>query len=644
NLVGRMRRSGGGRQSLAHRVKNDASTSSGRTSTGSRSSTGSRQSLGSSIGNRQSLGASRQNVRKSMIPKLGGPSSIVSAIAPMAKKRRSSGYGKTYGHRDTILKDPRPITDKGYKHRMIEKLIAFLVDNKFPHPITPKVLQSPTSKDFLRIFEFIYGFIHPNFHLTQKPEEEVPKLMKELRYPFIISKSALFAIGSPHSWPSLLAALVWLVDLVKYAFNVAPEELMFPSTDFESGPAEESLVFKYLEQSYSDYMQGADTFEELEDDLKIKFSQMSCGLNGGLDQLAQENRRLAEELSALQNEPDKLQQVKSQFEVTVNDEGKFKDYLTNLEHHKHRHDQTLAGLEDEHQTLMAEFNTVIESCKRMQEIFDTQEFSPADVERMNHGAQELQRQIDLTEHEVEGLDKQIWDEEIQIGKSQQRIEAKCAEYNKVATMLKLIPSSAENAHGRDYELRQNFGSTASSIDFIGTIKPALLQMRKQCAEKVYEAKSRLITETEALEQVTDMTKDKKEEIASMEISLKKLENELEYNKEAYLREYHKYQEEVESVQSQIAELRKSSQQSVEECRNDLRSTQKKVERNLAEMKRREHELMSFMWWAVESIVGHLSQIPDESTKLKVMVGRELHLAKQQLETAKTESSKLQEKI
>ena len=34
--------------------------------------------------------------------------------------------------------------------------------------------------------------------------------------PLQISKSALFAVGSPHSWPAVLAALTWLVELHNY--------------------------------------------------------------------------------------------------------------------------------------------------------------------------------------------------------------------------------------------------------------------------------------------------------------------------------------------------------------------------------------------------------------------------------------------
>ena len=48
-----------------------------------------------------------------------------------------------------------------------------------------------------------------------KMEEEVPRVLKMLGYPFNISKSSMHAAGTPHTWPYLLAALVWMVELVK---------------------------------------------------------------------------------------------------------------------------------------------------------------------------------------------------------------------------------------------------------------------------------------------------------------------------------------------------------------------------------------------------------------------------------------------
>lgn len=35
------------------------------------------------------------------------------------------------------------------------------------------------------------------------------------RYPFALSKSSMYSIGAPHTWPQALGALIWLIDTVK---------------------------------------------------------------------------------------------------------------------------------------------------------------------------------------------------------------------------------------------------------------------------------------------------------------------------------------------------------------------------------------------------------------------------------------------
>ena len=64
--------------------------------------------------------------------------------------------------------------------------------------------------------QFLFRKTDPNIKFVAKIEEEVPMLFKRVGYPFAISKSALSAVGSPHTWPALLAALAWLVELLVY--------------------------------------------------------------------------------------------------------------------------------------------------------------------------------------------------------------------------------------------------------------------------------------------------------------------------------------------------------------------------------------------------------------------------------------------
>ena len=71
----------------------------------------------------------------------------------------------------------------------------------------------------LIISQFLYSRIDPSETYKtlseKKPEEEVPKILKSLGYPFTIHKRSLASVGSPHTWPILLGALHWLMELVK---------------------------------------------------------------------------------------------------------------------------------------------------------------------------------------------------------------------------------------------------------------------------------------------------------------------------------------------------------------------------------------------------------------------------------------------
>ena len=51
--------------------------------------------------------------------------------------------------------------------------------------------------------------------MDKKFEVEVPRILKSLGYPFTLSKSAMFTIGSIYTWPTMLGVLQWLVDCLK---------------------------------------------------------------------------------------------------------------------------------------------------------------------------------------------------------------------------------------------------------------------------------------------------------------------------------------------------------------------------------------------------------------------------------------------
>jgi len=118
------------------------------------------------------------------------------------------------------MKDPRDIRDRNFQSQSIRTLLTFLTEAGYDRMISPKILSAPTAKDFQFIFMFLYHQIDPHYEFTGKIEEEVPLLIRALGYPFYsdISKSHLYAVGSIHAWPGVLAMLVWMVELILVRF------------------------------------------------------------------------------------------------------------------------------------------------------------------------------------------------------------------------------------------------------------------------------------------------------------------------------------------------------------------------------------------------------------------------------------------
>ncbi len=86
--------------------------------------------------------------------------------------------------------------------------------------------------------------------------EEVPRVLKLLKYPFTVSKNHLLNVGSPHSWPIRLGVLSWLVDCSIELDQDRTIDMMFPR---EHGFSDEG-EFQIIKMMYGAFMvHGADS-------------------------------------------------------------------------------------------------------------------------------------------------------------------------------------------------------------------------------------------------------------------------------------------------------------------------------------------------------------------------------------------------
>uniref|UniRef100_G3VCQ5 Kinetochore protein NDC80 n=1 Tax=Sarcophilus harrisii TaxID=9305 RepID=G3VCQ5_SARHA len=454
--------------------------------------------------------------------------------------KRTSGPGSRnsllgiFGGSEKI-KDPRPLNDKAFIQQCIRQLFEFLIENGYAYSVSMKSLQSPSIKDFLKIFTFIFDFISPSYELPDsKFEEEVPRILKDLGYSFTLPKSSMYTVGAPHTWPHIVAALNWLIECVKMLFACKQSSPSFDDGqpwggESEDGIMHNKLFLDYTVKCYEKFMTGADFFEDLDTELHSKLKDLFNVDDSKLEALASENKRLTEEIARLEqereDEPNRLKTIKKVSASLRADVQKYEAYMNELESHSVILAQKLNDLKEQLPAAELELEAVKQENARLQNIIDMQKYSVADIERIHHERNEFQQTIKKLTTELEIEQKQLWNEELKYARSKEAIESQLAEYHKLARKLKLIPKSAENAKGYDFEIKFN---PESGINYPVKYRTQVYIPLKECLNQYEERISKLLHKKmgleETLEQVNTMVRELERSTKMLNIEVQKLKD------------------------------------------------------------------------------------------------------------------------
>ncbi|NWZ93102.1 NDC80 protein, partial [Nesospiza acunhae] len=529
---------------------------------------------------------------------------------------RSSQYG-VFGTEK--IKDPRPLHDKTFIQQCIKKLCEFLVENAYAHNVSMKSLQSPSVKDFLKIFTFIYKFLCPSYELPDsKFEEEIPKVFKDLGYPFALSKSSMYTVGAPHTWPQIVAALVWLIDCVKLYNAIRENAPSFDDRQSWGGETDDGIVHNklfmdYCVKCYDLFMKGRDTFEELDAEVQSKLKDLFNIDPFQMESLAAENKRLQEEIARLEkekeSEPDRrvtLRNVKSSLQADVQ---KYQAYLANLESHISILDQKLESVNDEFETAEVEVEAMKQENARLRHILDNQKYSAADIERINHERNELQQTINKLTKELEAEEHQLWNEELKYARNKEAIEMQLAEYHKLARKLKLIPVSAENSKGHDFEIQFNPESGPNClVKYRTQIKAPLMEIINETEEEISKATQRKITLEDTLEQVNVMLEDKKRSVKMLTEEAEKLDDLYQQKLKEIEEEEQKCANELESLKKHKQLLESGVYEGLSEATNELHDLQRQYQVVLQTTTEEKRKIGANLSRLIETVATHIASI------------------------------------
>ncbi|KAM5179602.1 kinetochore protein NDC80 homolog [Mantella aurantiaca] len=488
-------------------------------------------------------------------PNSGASERKTSFFGKRASGTRNSQYG-TFGGTEKI-KDPRPLHDKSFIQQCIRQLCEFLNENGYSQTLTVKSLQGPSTKDFLKIFAFIYSFLCPNYEIPDsKFEEEIPRVFRDLGYPFPLSKSSMYTVGAPHTWPQIVAALVWLIDCVKLMCALQQENHVFEEpqlgTQSENGIDFNQVFLDYMVKCYHQFMEGSDTFEEADAEVIAKLKDLYAVDESHMESLQTEVQTLMEEIEKLEKEkerePDRLASMRKLKGSLQTDIQKYQNYLTEMESHSALLDQRVTSVSEELESVELEFEAVKQENLRLKNVLDNQKYSVADIERIKYEENELKETLAKLTKELDDEKQLLWSEELRYAKIKETVETETAEFHKLARKLRLIPSTAENANGYDLQIDCNLDSEESLHHCRNKINFPLLEMLTQSEGQITKSLNKKMEIQEVNEQLKSLNSDKRNDVKNLKDEAQRLDELLLQKNQDAEEQEKKWGSEIQSIE------------------------------------------------------------------------------------------------
>mmetsp|Transcript_8232 Transcript_8232/g.21052 ORF Transcript_8232/g.21052 Transcript_8232/m.21052 type:complete len:594 (+) Transcript_8232:52-1833(+) len=525
--------------------------------------------------------------------------------------RRSSVFGRGGGG---TRADPRPVESKKYFHESIKRVIAYLTEHAYDRTISLKMLTTPTTKDFQFVLEFLLRGIDSNYSLDQtkaKFEDEVIGVFKALGYPFEIRKQALYTVGSPHSWPALVATLTWLIDLLEYSEEVLARK----EEDCFDADLTFKIFFEYLSKAYQTFLDGDDDSPELDDELSMVFESRNGQVKSEIEQLLAANIELRASLHSLHS-PSPLTHALQQSEDLQSDLGKFKKLVSQMGQHEQQLSAKVGERSSDLRATQEELAAVVVEVEQLRATLSVQELSPADVLRMNGERNRLELELKGLIGAKDDKTGEVLKCEVDISKQSDAVQSLLLDYTSRATRLQLLPESATNAHGRKLSCELVASSAAGgpakvlSAELLHLLKPALSDLKASLTSQLHEAQEQLLKLQDQVDRSEQAKQDKEDETAGLERKAAKLEAIFNSEKETLYGDVDELTRRSEKVLGEALELRAQLAAKRSSAQQALGSLGSELDANRRQWAREREELYSALIRTLDRLMNHKEHIRD----------------------------------
>ncbi|XP_016539146.2 kinetochore protein NDC80 homolog isoform X2 [Capsicum annuum] len=446
-----------------------------------------------------------------------------------------------------------PISDRSYQNSAMRTINAYLSSQNVTFTLKAPL---PSARDITETLKFILSRFEFSPHESQKLEDNLQTLLKSLNCPVKLNKSALRAPGTPHSWPSLLAAIHWLVQLCK-----------FDDHRLRSGQplASENKELSYTIESYLHYVRGEDDQEEeLDRRSKQEVEQRRTWLIENMNVLEGNVKAQEAKLEAMKTGPSKSEVLENEKCALEEDVKKFRAIIEQLERRMIAMEKLLEEKEKGLETKVAENDTICAENTELRKRVEEQGINARDAERMKREIQALERDIGDNENQRNEWEEKAWDLDSTARNEYKKLEERMLECNQSLRRLKL-------GNEFQYQLNAQGFSPAKvlGIDYKATLKPMLASFEDEMKKSAMGKLEELISLQQQTAEKVSKVESKKKHLAAL-------------------------QAQIDNLEAQLDLIKKERQDFTSSCATEARSIVEEVETETRKLDQVEKEAADFL--------------------------------------------------
>jgi kinetochore protein NDC80 len=476
----------------------------------------------------------------------------------------------------------------------------YMTQNNFElemkHTLSINVLKSPTQKDFVSMFQWLYHRIDPSHRFQKNLDQELPPILKQLRYPYerSINKSSILAVGG-QNWHTFLGVLHWMMQLAQMLDGYSQGH--YDNACIESGidVTGDRIIFGFLSNGYKDWLAmdedaGDDDVERVLaphiEAMAEAFDDSNSKYTSELEMLEAENARLLREIEDLQKSTPDPAVLDNHFKIMEEDKVKFEEYNTLAEQRSGKYENRIQVLEEELEKLNEELREVEDERRGLQRAVDDQGISMQDIDRMNSERERLQKGIESASQRLEDVKRRVAEKEAEASQKLDELERTVHKFNELAYKVALIPPTAANAQGQDYNLQimvsddadftsSNLLKTSNpstdrlledpmtgyqpghilNLDLRGSLRGSFLSLRKEISERRSAGMEEMMKDHDLLDGIKEAIENKRGEVDALNHRVRAAEEEYEKTKEVTQAQKMSSDAQIEKMERELSRMR-----------------------------------------------------------------------------------------